>query len=125
VFRFAPVAVLAALAAALPAAAAAASGPSAHAAGTCKVPSDGHGWGPTYVTSMAVAKVTCAQGTAVVKAYYRCRVAGGGKRGTCSKPVLGFRCREQRGAAIKTQFDAKVTCTKGGASVRHTYTQFT
>jgi hypothetical protein len=97
----------------------------ASAAASCKTPADGHGWGPTYVTSLTVTKASCATGKAVVKAYYRCRVAHGGAAGTCTKKVLGYRCTERRGAAIPTQYDAKVTCTKGAARIVHTYTQFT
>jgi hypothetical protein len=94
------------------------------AAATCKTPTD-DGWGPTYVTSLTVTKASCATGKALVKAYYRCRVANGGADGTCRRRVLGFRCTEKRLGAIKTQFDAKVTCTKGSARVAQTYTQFT
>jgi hypothetical protein len=95
------------------------------AAAACKTPADGHGWGPTYVTSMSTKGSTCAQGTALVKAYYACRIAHGGKTGKCPSNVLGYRCTEKRGDAIPTQFDAKVTCTKGSARIAHTYTQFT
>jgi hypothetical protein len=115
---------LALVAVALPAAGTA-QAPEAAAAGTCRVPADGHGWGPTYVLSLSVRKATCTTGKAVVKAYYRCRVANGGADGTCTKRVLGFRCTEKRLGQIKTQFDAKVTCTKGSARVDHAYTQFT
>lgn len=99
--------------------------PQAVAAGACKTPADGHGWGPTYVTSLSVAGATCAQGAALVKAYYACRIHHGGKKGTCKSAVLGFHCTEKRGDAIPTQFDAKVTCTKGAKRIDHTYTQFT
>jgi hypothetical protein len=99
--------------------------PQAVAAAACKTPADGHGWGPTYVTSMSAKGASCAQGTALVKAYYACRIAHGGKKGKCKAKVLGYRCTEKRGDAIPTQYDAKVTCAKGSARVQHTYTQFT
>jgi len=129
VLRSIPRAALAALAllAAAPAAASAATadGPVAQAAATCKVPADGRGWGPTYVTGMRVARTSCATGKRLVTAYYRCRTANGGADGRCTKRVQGWRCKEKRGAAIPTQFDASVTCRKGRARVVHTYTQFT
>jgi hypothetical protein len=100
-------------------------GPVATAAATCKVPTD-DAWGPTYVPQMSVRKVSCAKGEAVVKAYHRCRIANGGvKNGTCSRKVKRFRCREERLSSIKTQFDAKVTCTRRAARVTYTYTQYT
>jgi hypothetical protein len=105
----------------------AASAPVAQAAGACQVPSDGHGWGPTYVLSLTVKGTSCATGKSLVKAYDACRIKHGGKAGKCpaSTKVLGFRCTETRGDAIPTQFDAKVSCTKGSARVTHAYTQFT
>jgi hypothetical protein len=96
----------------------------AGAASSCKTPTD-NSWGPTYVTSLGVTKASCATGKAVVKAYYRCRVANGGADGTCRKKVLGYRCTERIVAKIKTQYDAKVTCAKGSARIVHAYEQFT
>lgn len=130
-FRFAPRAALAALvlstatASGAGAATAAGSPPVAQAAAACKVPADGRGWGPTYVTMLRVQGTGCSTGKALVKAYFRCRKADGGVKGTCERKVDGFRCTEKRGAAIPTQFDATVTCRKGGARVVHAYTQFT
>ena len=99
--------------------------PVATAAATCKTPSD-DAWGPTYVVQLSVRKVACRKGVAVVKAYHRCRIADGGKKnGTCTRKVLRFRCREERLSSIKTQFDAKVTCTRGAARIAYTYTQYT
>lgn len=119
--------ILAALAAvavcvALPAASGAA--PSASAAATCSVTKDGRRLGPTYVTLLTVSGTSCAKGKSLVRAYYRCRVANGGKKGRCTKRVLGYRCHEKRGG-IPTQFSAKVTCTRGRAKVVHNYTEFT
>ena len=85
--------------------------PVATAAATCKTPTD-DAWGPTYVVQLRTSRAGCAKGRAVVKAYYRCRIANGGKRGTCDSRVKGYRCREQRLSSIKTQFDARVTCTR-------------
>jgi hypothetical protein len=91
---------------------------------TCDVLKDGRNLGPTYVTSLKVAGVSCTQGVRVVKAYYRCRVAAGGVRGTCNSPVDGYKCTEKR-QGIKIQFDAKVTCKRGAREVYHTYVQDT
>lgn len=124
-FRAAPVVAALCVAAALTTPASGlAQAPAAHAAKTCKVPSDDR-WGPTYVTSLSVRSVSCAEGSAVVKAFDRCRVANGGADGTCAKPVRRYRCTERRGAAIPTQFDAKVSCRRGVARVAFGYTQFT
>jgi hypothetical protein len=117
---------LAACAAILPAAASASGGaPVAQAAGSCKVPKGGRGLGPTYVTSLRVTGTSCSSGVKLVKAYYRCRVRNGGRKGTCKGGVQGFRCSEKRSSVITTQFDAKVSCRKGSARVDHSYTQFT
>jgi hypothetical protein len=128
VSRAAVLSVLIFATAAVPAVASAGPSPSepvATAAATCKVPTD-DAWGPTYVPQMAVRKVSCAKGKAVVKAYHRCRVAHGGvKNGTCTRKVKRFRCEEQRLSSIKTQFDAKVTCSRKRARVLFTYTQYT
>ncbi|UTI64633.1 hypothetical protein NBH00_00130 [Paraconexibacter antarcticus] len=80
--------------------------------------------GPTYVTSLKVHDRTCTFARQLVRAYYRCRVAHGGVAGRCPAKVLGFACRETR-QGIAIQFDAVVTCRRGAARVRHTYTQDT
>lgn len=114
-----PRVLLGALAVALLAAA-----PSSAALKTCNITRDQRKLGPTYVTSLQVANVSCAGGERVVRAYYRCRKANGGVKGTCRSRVLGYSCTERR-AGIRTQFSAKVTCRNGARQVRHTYTQFT
>jgi len=126
VFRAAVLSAAILAAAAVPAfAAPSGAAPVATAAASCKVPTD-DAWGPTYVPQMSVRKVSCATGQAVVRAYHRCRVAhGGAKKGTCTRRVKRFRCREQRLSSIKTQFDAKVTCSRRAARVVFTYTQYT
>jgi hypothetical protein len=81
--------------------------------------------GPTYTTKLTVTKTSCASGEKLVRAYYKCRVAAGGKKGTCRRRVSGFTCSEKRTNAIATQFNALVTCRKsGGVRVVHKYTQF-
>ena len=67
--------------------------------------------------------MSCRRAKKVVRAYYNCRLDNGGKRGKC-KGVSGYSCSESR-SGIRTQFDARVTCRKGGKRVKHTYTQNT
>jgi hypothetical protein len=79
--------------------------------------------GNGYFTSLNVSRTSCARGREVAMAYYRCRMRKG-IRARCTTPVLGFRCKEVR-QTIPTEFDAKVTCTRGGSRVIHTYQQNT
>lgn len=97
--------------------------PASASASSCKLGS-GQGLGPSYVTSLTVSGTSCTSGKRLVRAYYRCRKAAGGVKGRCTKPVLGYRCRETR-HGIAIQFDARVTCTAGKRKVVHTYTQNT
>lgn len=96
----------------------------AHAA-TCSLKGKERRLGPTYTTSLRVTRTSCASGERIVRAFYRCRVRAGGRKGTCRSRVSGYRCSERRSNVIPTQFDARVTCKKGRASVVHSYTQFT
>ncbi|NLT04737.1 MAG: hypothetical protein GXY03_00355 [Solirubrobacterales bacterium] len=116
-------AVTVALLAALPAAAQAAP-PEAFASKSCSLSGKTRSLGPTYTTSLKVRRVSCRKGERIVKAYYKCRVRNGGKRGRCGG-VKRFRCNERRFNSIRTQFDARVTCKRGRKVVKHTYTQFT
>ncbi len=99
--------------------------PSTSSAATCTVSKKPRALGPTYVTRLTVANVSCATGKSLVRAYYRCRVANGGADGRCRKRVRGYSCRERRTNVISTQFDATVTCRSGSRRVVHKYTQFT
>lgn len=114
-------------------AAAGASGaqPRAHVASSCHISAnEGEALGPTYVTYIGVSGgASCTQAKKLVRSYYQCRVKHGGKfdegkLGHCSG-VEGFHCTEHRYGVIKVQYDASVTCTRGGETVRHNYTQFT
>jgi hypothetical protein len=107
------------------AAGSASSHPGASASATCNISGKERHLGPTYVTSLRVKGVGCRTGERVVKGYYKCRVKSGGRRGRCHSKVSGFRCREKRIQAIKTEFDARVTCKRGRSRVWHNYTQFT
>jgi hypothetical protein len=115
---------LAALGAGLAATRAGASGARKRTGLPCDVRKDGRKLGATFVTSLTVTKVTCAQGKRVVKAYHACRRANGGVKGTCRAQVLGFRCTERR-RRIPRQFAATATCTGGLRIVRFSYTQVT
>jgi hypothetical protein len=99
--------------------------PSGAMAKSCNISGKERKLGPTYVTSLSVTGVGCGTGEQLVKAYHRCRFASGGKKGRCTRKVSGYRCSERRGKAIPTQFDARVTCTRGSKKVTHAYTQFT
>lgn len=99
--------------------------PGAVAAGRCKVPNGGRGLGPTYVTALSVSRTSCATGVKLVKAFCKCRVKNGGRRGYCRSRVLGYKCSERRTNSIRTQYDSSVKCSRGSARINHSYTQFT
>ncbi len=82
--------------------------------------------GPTYTRNLRVSGgASCATGHKLIRAYYNCRVANGGRKGRCRRKVLNFSCTERRSNVIATQFDAKVTCKKGRQRINHDYTQLT
>lgn len=99
--------------------------PAAASAATCSVRGQERKLGPTYTTKLSVTKVSCAAGKRLVRAYYRCRSANGGKDGRCRKRVSGYACTERRRNVIATQYDSRVTCKRGSRRVVHEYTQFT
>ena len=45
--------------------------------------------------------------------------------GALRSRVLGYSCSESRYNKSQTQYSSRVTCSKGGKTVKHTYTQFT
>jgi len=94
------------------------------AAQRCNITRDQRRLGPTYVTSLSVKGTSCTAGKRLVRAYYKCRKANGGAKGTCHARVLGYSCSERR-TSIRTQFSARVICRSGSRRVDHTYTQFT
>src|SRR4051794_41678822 len=64
--------------------------PSSAALRTCQLSgSQQRQLGPTYVTSLRVSHTNCVSGKRVVRAYYRCRKAHGGIKGTCHRRGLG------------------------------------
>jgi len=114
-----------ALLAALPGAAPAqdTSTPHAQAAKRCGISGQQRSFGPTYVLSLSARNVSCRRAKRVVRAYHECRFRNGGRRGRCRR-VSGYRCSESR-RGIRSQFDARATCRRGGKSVKHAYTQNT
>jgi hypothetical protein len=92
--------------------------PAAHAASchTPKYPGQG------YFTSLDVTKVSCASGSKVAVAYYKCRIKKG-KAARCTSKVLGYSCKETKRVKIPTELDARVSCTLGARKVVHTYQQ--
>jgi hypothetical protein len=90
----------------------------ANAARTCapgKYPGQG------YFQRLVVSHVSCATGKRVMRAHYRCRVKHG-RKGFCPR-VLGYRCKEVRNG-ISTEYNARVTCTRGSRKVVYYYQQF-
>lgn len=92
----------------------------AHAGRSCTPPKyPGNG----YFTSLKVSNTSCSTGKKVVLAWYHCRTKHG-RAGSCHQRVLGYSCKEKR-VKIPTEYDARVTCRKGKATVIHTYQQNT
>jgi hypothetical protein len=94
--------------------------PAASAKG-CRI-GDERSYGTTYVTKISVSGTSCRSGRKVIRAFHSCRP---GKSGRCNKRVLGYSCSESRFNKGPTSYDSRVTCRKGGKTVKHTYTQFT
>lgn len=88
---------------------------------SCNISGKEQSLGATYVTSLSAKNTSCGKAEKVVRAYNECR--GGGKK--CKRKVLGFKCRQRTLASSPLQYDAKVSCKKGGARVKFTYTQNT
>ena len=57
----------------------------------------------------------------LIRSFHGCRP---GKSGRCTR-VSGYSCSESRFNKSSQSYDSRVTCTKGGKTVKHTYTQFT
>jgi hypothetical protein len=111
-------ALAATLAATLAFGASAGAHPTANAARTCapgKYPGQG------YFQRLVVSHVSCATGKRVMRAHYSCRIKHG-RKGFCPR-VLGYRCKEVRNG-ISTEYNARVTCTRGSRKVVYYYQQF-
>ena len=114
---FLPLAVLAACAVVCPPASA---GVPAQASKTCD-PGNTRGYGTTYVLRISVSGgPTCSGAKQLIKTFHGCRP---GKRGRCPR-VAGYRCSENRSNSTSQSYDSRVSCRKGGRTVKHTYTQF-
>ena len=100
--------------------AAAALAPASASASTCSAPAYP---GSGYFTSLKTKHVCCKTGRKVTLAHYRCRTEHG-KKGRCTRKVLGYRCSEKRNA-IPTEINSRVTCKKGTRRVIYTYQQNT
>jgi hypothetical protein len=103
---------------ALTVAAGASASPVASASATCTPPKYP---GSGYFTALSVTKTSCATGSKVAKAYYKCRTAKG-PSGRCTKKVEGYSCTEKR-RSTSVEIDATVTCKRGSKVVKHSYQQ--
>lgn len=100
--------------------------PSATAAAKrCSIGGKERKLGASYVTRLTVSGTSCRSAQRVVKAYHACRRRNGGADGRCSSRVRRYRCKERRTNVIQTQYDASVSCRRGGKRIKHTYSQFT
>ncbi len=99
---------------------AASAGATAEASKSCSV-GDSRSYGTTYVLSISVKSTSCRTGRKVIRAFHACRP---GKSGRCSR-ASGYSCSESRFNKGPNSYDSRVKCSKGGNTVKHTYTQFT
>jgi hypothetical protein len=91
---------------------------------SCDISGRQQNLGASYVTTIQVSKVSCAQAEKVVVAYHGCRRQHGGAGGTCDSAVLGFTCTEgPRQSVPGVQFNATADCRKGDAEIKSSYTQ--
>ena len=90
----------------------------------CNINGKQQNLGASYVTSIEVAAVSCAQAEKVIIAYHRCRLSNGGAGGTCKSAVVGFTCTEgSRQEVPGVQYYASVDCRKGATEIKSAYTQ--
>jgi hypothetical protein len=76
-----------------------------------------------YFNRLTVSGTTCASGSKLALAYYRCRTKSGKNlAGRCTGSVLGYRCTEVR-HTISTEIAGRVTCRRRGATIVHVYQQ--
>ena len=71
--------------------------------------------------SIKASGTSCRSARSLIRSFHGCRP---GKSGKCSR-VSGYSCSESRFNKSSQSYDSRVTCTKGGKTVKHTYTQFT
>ena len=100
------------------------SGPQAGASRACHLTRhEQDNLGTTYVLSVRVSGVNCADAKRVVRAYHACRHRAGGRDGRCRSRVFGYSCSERRLSQSKVQYDARARCKKTGREVFQQYTQ--
>jgi hypothetical protein len=91
---------------------------------SCNINGKQRNLGASYVTTIQVSGIGCAQAEKVITAYHGCREQNGGAGGTCSTPVQGFDCTEgPRQSVPGVQFNATVDCRKGESEIKSDYTQ--
>jgi hypothetical protein len=91
---------------------------------SCDINGKQQNLGASYVTTIQVANLDCAQAEKVVVAYHGCRRKNGGAGGTCDTAVMGFTCTEgARQSVPGVQFNATADCRKGDAEIKSSYTQ--
>ncbi len=79
--------------------------------------------GEGYFNDLNVRGTSCAAGRTVQRNHYRCRVRNGGKDGRCNRRVDGYRCSERRGERTSVEYNARVSCRKGGRRISWQYQQ--
>jgi hypothetical protein len=77
---------------------------------------------PSYVEALSVHAVSCGSGDKLIKAYQACRVKHGGSTGKCTGKVTGYTCHEKRSTSPATIIGL-VSCTRGAAAVKFSYSQ--
>lgn len=104
-------------------AAASAGGPTATASKTCHLTlNQQRHSGSTYLVQLSVRNVTCSTGLKVEKDWQACRRSTSGHK-TCKRRVDGYGCKQAVLDSSRTQYDARVTCTRGARVVKFVYTQ--
>ena len=99
--------------------------PSAGAASTCHLTlSQQRHSGSTYLVQLSVSGVSCSTGLKVEKDWQSCRRGTPGHR-SCKRRVDGYSCKQTIIDSSKTQYDARVKCTRGSRVVKFVYTQNT
>lgn len=95
----------------------------AQASKSCNISGKQRSFGATYVTALSVRSTSCGKGEGIVRTFHDCRQDLDAD--SCSQKVSGYRCTQKKLATSPLQYDARVTCKKGGKRVKHTYTQNT
>ena len=80
--------------------------------------------GASYVTSLEVSDVECAEAEQVIVAYHACRLKNG-PEGKCTTAVQSYTCTESEiQAAPGIQYNATANCENAeGATIVSAYTQ--